>query len=599
MFFTTFNPMTTEEVDAKVAAAKPKGGDGIGGVLAGKRFKLKLTGEFAPSQLDYSFGADGTLRVTENGEEYAAVPYGTIQPRCGIVLFTHTIPGTSRGWHIVIDMETSLTTAFETWFGITVPVGGDIMGTRPPTHYRDIPRETQRQYYFGYVDDGRLAPEKLHCTTNRIEGRGLLWEYYDGRRCLTFFPSVACSTFVSLDEPSDMLAVTYPSDFICVNDELYIYAKWGVEFGGEMWLNVIDFSVLKAVGVKFGFNEKDEFEYGLYTAALTVTGDAAHLEMITDYGLKPPMSAFLKGKGARYAYRPMDIDVPMTRAEAFEAAKKKTLYNLDEAEFMGANRLPFSHHLVGKRFALAFDHVETPYAWSAKNTPERLPLAYEYDFASHDELKWREPGGEWQTEKYRCFEPAKDIYFFSHMLTGFPDFANVTQAVDFSNGLATCVYARIGSWTSEWEASATCLFGTASGENIALPPFGKRHGFTTDLVGKSYAWSYSNQGNSIHVYSSPVSYSWSIFQPDNAGGATWSCPCFFIKLRDDAYLFQWIEEKCNGIQSIVCFNPRTMHDSGFSYGVNRHSGLQLNVMGAYARRLGSFDIMKYYDKSGV
>ena len=117
------------------------------------------------------------------------------------------------------------------------------------------------------------------------------------------------------------------------------------------------------------------------------------------------------------------------------------------------------------------------------------------------------------------------------------------------------------------------------------------------MVGKCYAWSYSEQANSIHVYSSPKSYSWTIFQADNSGGASWSSPGFFIKLREDAYLFQWVEENCNGMQSIVCFNPRIMHDSGFSYGVNAYGGLQLSIMGAYARRLGSFDIMKYFDKS--
>ena len=53
--------------------------------------------------------------------------------------------------------------------------------------------------------------------------------------------------------------------------------------------------------------------------------------------------------------------------------------------------------------------------------------------------------------KICSFEPAKDIILFSHMLTGDPNYANVTQAVDFSTGLATTVHAQIGSWNSEWE----------------------------------------------------------------------------------------------------------------------------------------------------
>ena len=610
MFFQKFNPMTAEEVLQKVSAApkaedaragKGTGGDSIRADLAGMRLRLKFGGEYAPGQLDYDFGCDYKLTVAENGTEYINVPYNALRlGRRNIILFTHIIPGASRGWHIIADMETSLVTAFETWFGVTVPVGGNMAGTRPPDYYRDIPREAQRHYHFGYNESGQAAPEKLHTTTNRIEGRGLHWRYDDGAECLTFFPSVVCSTTVPLGAPFEDLAITYPSDYIRIDDELFIFAKWGVEYGGEMWLEVIDMFEMKSIGLKFGFDENDAFEYKMHSAALTLTGDAAHLEQITQHGDKtPPMTMLNKAKGARYAYRPRDIDVPMSKAEAYEAAKTRRVYDFSVQNNMAGYCLPFNYSLARKHFVLTYDHVETPYAWSAKNIPDRLPMSYEYEFIDGETLKWRAPENAWQTEKYVCFEPAKDIYFFSHMLSGEPDFASVAQAVDFSTGLSTCVYARIGSWTSEWEAGATCLFGAASGEGIALAPFGKRHGFTNDLVGKCYAWSYSEHANSIHIYSSPKSYSWTIFQSDNSGGATWSSPGFFIKLRGDAYLFQWVEENCNGIQSIVCFNPLIMHDSGFSYGVSRHGGLQLSVMGAYARKLGTFDIMKYFDKSNI
>ena len=595
MFFTKFNPMTTEEVAAKVAATPRAGGKlRQSNLLAGRQLRLKFGGEFAPAQLDYAFGDDFTLSVTENGAEHSGVPYSAAQMRENIVLFTHVIPGTTRAWHIVVDLQTSLVTAFETWFGITVPVGGDLFGMRQPTHTRDIPREVQRHYHFGYIDDGQDAPEKLHSTTNRVEGRGMRWEFDCGSKCLTYFPSVVCSTTVSLDEPLDTITVTYPSDFLRINDEIFIYAKWGVEFGGEMWLEVIDFFAMEAIGMKFGFDADDEFIYAMHSAALTVTGDAAHLEKITENGDKAPPMAMLQGKGARYAYRPKDMDVPMTKDEAFEAAKTRRIFDFSGPNIMmSGNRLGFNYDLVGRQFSLAYDHVETPYAWSEKNIPEKLVKSFEYKIAENENLLWREPGGEWHEERYMCFEPAKDIYFFAHMLTGDPNFASVAHAVDVSTGLATCVYGRVGSWISDWEIGATCLFGTARGEGIAPAPFSKRHGFTTDLVGKSLAWAYSDTMSSIHVYSSPNSYSWTIFQDDNSGGATWSSPCFFIKLRDDAYLFQWVEENCNGSQGLVCYNPYILHDGGFFFGLN-HMGLSLNITGAYARVLGSFDVTRYF-----
>ena len=103
--------------------------------------------------------------------------------------------------------------------------------------------------------------------------------------------------------------------------------------------------------------------------------------------------------------------------------------------------------------------------------------------------------------------------------------------------------------------------------------------------------------SSIHVYSAPESSSWTIFQQNNAGGATWSSPCYYIKLRDDAYIFQWVEENCNGMQGLVVINPQLLHDSGFFFGVS-HGGISLNVTGAVGRELGTFNINKYFDKKG-
>ena len=598
MFFTNFHPMTSEEVNKKVIAS-PKAETKLEStpLLSGKEINFNFEGEHKPEKLSYKFNSSFTLDINENGNEFKDVPYNALSLNERIVLFTHLIPGTSRGWHIIVDLQSGLATAFETWFGISVPVGGDLTGQRPPSHHREIPREVQRQYHFGWVDAGRDKPEKLHTTTNRLEGKGLYWKNNEGNRWLSFFPSVVCSTTVHLDAPRDTTIITYPSDYIRISEKYYIYAKWGVEFGGEMHLYVLDIGELKAIGFKFGFNDKDDFEYNMYSAELVITGDAAHLEKIGDGGDKEaPMPMVLaRGKGGRYAYRPRDVDVPLTKEEVIEAVKTKRIFESGGSNIMmSSNRLPFSYDLVGKPFSLNFDHVETPFAWSAGNMPEKLITNYEYEFIDKEKLKWREAGGSWQEEKYTCFNPAKGIYFFSHMLTGHSQYASVAQAVDISTGLATCIFARIGSWRSDWEAGCTCLFGTAKGEGIAKPHFSQRHGFTNDLLGHSYAWAYSDSSASIHVYGAPRSYSWSIFQPNNSGGATWSSPGFFIKLREDAYLLQWIEENCNGGHSIVCFNPRIMQDSGFFYNVNKHTGLGLNIFGGHARKLGSFDIAKYF-----
>ncbi|NMA24511.1 MAG: hypothetical protein GX936_02470, partial [Clostridiales bacterium] len=302
MFFTDFNPMTEAEISRKIAAKSKADGPECS-LLAGWSFKVRLEGEYAPAQLEYTIQEDGRLTVSENGINYNT-PYSAIALG-RVVLLTHLIPGTSRGWHLIIDTRTYALTAFETWFGIEVPVGGDLFGMREPTGTRRIPREIQRHYHFGWSDFGtNQKPEKLHTMTNGIEGRGLHWQYDNGYELLTFFPSVVCSTLVELSDPRGGITMANPSDYIRIDDEFYIYARWEVEFSGKMWIEVLNFFELKAAGVEFGFGEDDELTYALHTAELEITGDAAHMEQITSFGDKEPPMAMLKGKGARYAYRP-------------------------------------------------------------------------------------------------------------------------------------------------------------------------------------------------------------------------------------------------------------------------------------------------------
>jgi len=600
MFFKKYNTMSTQEVTDKLVAA-PKAGGNVQfcDCLKGWKFSVALDGEFAPKQLEYVVHDADKLSFTLNGQSYDA-PYSAISIG-KIVLFTHLVPGTSNGWHIVLDTNTRAVTAFETWFGLEVPVGGDLFGGKP-TGTRQIYREVQRQYYFGYAEwaEGKGKPEKLHTTTNRIEGRGLHWKYNCGCEILTYFPSIICSTFVELDDPKDTITIAAPSDYVKINDEYYIYARYECEFDGSMTLEVIDLMDLKAVGMTFGFDENDEVNYQLHTAELTITGDAAHFENITDYGDKEvPMAGMpMTAKGARYAYRPKDMHPPMPLATVEAAIAKSQMIFEGTSIMSGANNMDFSEALVGRKFKLHYDNVKTPYPWSSANTPKNLQVTYEYDVVSKDKLKWLDEKGEWHEEKYVAFEPAKDIILFSHMLSGKEHHPNATVAIDFSNGLSTLVYARVGSWTSEWEIGATCLFGTLVDYPGVTPPFSKRHDFTTDLLGKTYSWTYSDTMSSIHVYSSPESYSWTIFQGNNSGGATWSSPCFYIKIREDAYLFQWVEENCNGSQGIMIFNPQLLHDAGFFFGASDH-GLQLSIMGAYARNAGTYAVGKYFETTSV
>ena len=590
MFFTEFDPLTTEYVET-TAAAHPRAAGETCADGAGLRFTARLEGDYAPGELRYVLTDGETLQVTENGTTYTA-PYTALR-QGPILILTHLIPGTSRGWHLVLNTETWALTAVETWFGITVPVGIDIRGEREPEGWRDVPREIQREYYFGWADTGtNHRPDSVPTCTNRMEGRGLHWKFDTGYEILSFSPSVLCTTIVELGQEMGGITMTNPADYIRLDDRRYIFARWEVEFSGKMWLEVLDFFDMTAAGVELGFEADNSLTYRTHRAALTVTGDAAHMEKITDLGTARPVMPHLKGKGARYAYRPMDIDVPMPREEAYaHAARAQRILAGPEENFMASfNCLPPCRDLVGKTFRVVPDREKYAAApWSGKNTDE---TAWEYDVFSENRLRWRRGNGPWQEEKYACFESDTHLYFLAHMETGAEDYAMVAQAMDFDNGLTTTVRTGIGNWRSEWESGADVAFGTLDAPGVT-PPFTRRHCFTDELVGCCFSWTYSDVMCSIHVYSAPESLSWTIFKQDNGGGATWSSPGFYIKLRPDVYMLNWIEEKCNGSQGLVIINRKIQHDSGYFYGVT-HDGLRLETTGAYMRDLGRFDIRKYF-----
>jgi len=592
MFFTEYDVLNTQIVTETVSAKLLADG-GKKSPLAGQKFTARLNGEFAPSELSYEFVDGENLKVNENGTVYEA-PYA-VNTLGSILLITHQIPGTARAWHLVLDTRTDALTAFETWFGCTTPVGMDLTGQRPPLGTREIFREIQRQYYFGWADRGtNEQPEKLHTTTNRIEGRGLHWAYSDGYEELSFFPSIVCATFVDLGPSAGSITVTNPADYIRIDDEYYVFTNWDVEFSGRMRLEIMNFLDMEAVGMEFGLNEKNEAVYRMNSAKLTLTGDAAHLESINDVGdAGAPMPRVMSRKGGRYNYRPRDIDIPMTHEEALQhAAEHQRIFETPSGNFMASyNTLPPTDKLAGKKFRIQPDmekYAQAP--WSG----EDKSFHYDYEFLTGTSLRFRIADGEWKEAIYYCMESDRNLFYFCHPETDSEDFAIIAQVVDMDNGLTTTVRTGIGNWRSEWEAGSRVYFGTLEYGDIR-PPFARRHYFTDELVGQVLAWKYSDTMASIHVYSSPESYSWTIFQRDNSGGATWSSPSFYIKIRPEVYLFQWVEEKCNGSLGLLMFNRKIQHDSGYFYGVT-HEGLRLEITGAYMRELGKYDILKYFGK---
>ena len=557
-----YTELTREQIDRKLMTAKagPRCASGCSDILAGK--KIKIVTDNGPV-LDYTFKSSNSLTVTVDDGRAVQSGYGTLTLE-QVVIFSHMVPDTQTGYNIFIDFQSNLATVFEVWF----------------SGYKDL-REVQRQMYYGYVDvAGREAPKKRHHLTNRIEGKGFHWIQDTGIETLEFYPSIVSSSFVELIRFGGELTFCAPSDYIMINDHLFIYSRVECEFSGIMTMYALDLLGGEQAGVRLGFNEKDELEYYMFRGSGKIVGQLATFEPFDDHGEKivlgagmPPMT----GKGQRPVYRPFGDHPPMTEQELEKAVQENTRI-FPGGEAMAGNKMDLSDYLVGKRLTVRYD--------------EGGPV-WEYRFAALTKLHWRQKGeAQWHEEVYQAFQPDKELVFFAHMHSGIKPYECVKIVLDFSDGLTSCVHSHVGSRYMANEVSYKIIFGVIEMDGI-VPPTYRRHAFTDELVGRAFTWNYSDTLTSLHVYSTPHSYSWTIFMGNDAMGMQWSSPSRYVKIRDGVYLFSWVEEACNGGQGTIVISSKTMHDCGFGFSGGK-DGLRLDTMGAYARNAGFYDIRKYF-----
>jgi len=539
---------------------------------------LKIVTKDGPV-LEYSFGSNRRLTLSENGGPSVSAGYGELT-LSKMVFFSHMIPGQQKGYNVVIDRDTNLATVFEVWFS-----SGIVQNAGTPNEFTLDDREVQRQIYFGYVDVGQEPPEALHHYTNRICGKGLYWKQDTGIETLEFYASVANTNFVELTRHVDNLSWVAPSDYVLVNDYTFIYDRTECEFSGIHTCFVADLFKCEQVGVRLGFNEKDELEYYMFRGTGRVVGQLAYLEAFDEHG-KVPLFAQQNPnppKGARVAYRPVRTFRWMSDEEVHEAAERRTAAfqsgpsGVPQVVPSGHN-MPFSDILVGKEFTLRFDHGGPVRDYRVKDK-------FKLEYRDHRENVWREVD-------YRAYEGDDNLAWFSHILPESKPRASVQVAVDFTNGLATSIESHMGTPYYGNETTYRAIFGVVEMEGLE-PPLYERHQFTDELVGHAFSWSYSDQLTSMHLYTTPHSMSWTIFTANQTMGSQWCSPCIYVKLRDGVYLFCQNEEACNGVEMIALINTKISHDCGFSFRGGA-DGVTLTTTGGIGRHIGKFDTREFF-----
>ena len=538
-------------------------------VFAGQ--SMRIVTDNGPA-LAYRFGRNNRLSVAENGGSAADTGYGALTLD-NVAMFSHMIPGTQRGYAVVVDHDTNLVTVFELWF----------------SGYEDK-REVQREIYYGYVEkSGQEAPKGRHVTTNRVEGKGFYWKQDTGAETLEFFPSAAYSNFVELTRFGGELGFCGPSDYIRINEDLYIYTRTECEFSGTFTMYVMDLNRVEQIGVRLGFDASDTLEYYVFRGKGEWLGQLAQFEKFGDESGSPVPAAApgqTAAKGARRVYRPFKTMAKMTKAQVDAACAKRTSAFAPRsispganapAASMASNLGPSTDSLAGKTFTLRYD-----------NAP-----AIEYRVDDAETLNWRKEGdSSWTKARYQAWESAPGVIMFGHLLEGTPNHDGHSIVADFHQGLVSCFNGYLNTPYFANEAGVKTLFGVIEMDGL-IPPKYNRHTFTEEMVGRAVSQNYAPGLTSMHLYTTPHSLSWIIFTNADAGGLEWSGPAAYVKIRDGLFFMYWLEEACNGTLGTILVNLHTMRDVGIGYNCGEN-GLNMNGLGAHERFAGQFDVKRFY-----
>ncbi|MBZ5693781.1 MAG: molybdenum cofactor biosynthesis F family protein [Acidobacteriia bacterium] len=547
-----------------VVASGPTSASPLSDAFAGK--SIRIVTDKGPA-LAYTFGRTDRLSVAENGGSAVQAGYGALTLN-SVAFFSHMIPGTQRGYAVAIDQSTNLATVFELWF----------------SGFQDN-REVQREIYYGYVEQpGQEAPKARHVTTNRVEGKGFYWKQDNGAETLEFYPSAAYSNFVELSRLGGELGFCAPSDYIKINDDLYIYTRTECEFSGTFTVYVMDLNRVEQVGLRLGFDASDALEYYVFRGKGEWLGQLAQFEKFGDENgmpVPPAAAGQTPAKGARRVYRPLRTMAKMSKADVDAAVAKRAsafpAATTGPGAQMGANRGPSTGWLAGKSFTLRYD-----------NAP-----AMEYRFDDAETLHWRKEGdSSWTKARYQAWESMPGVILFGHLLEGAPNHDGHSIVADFHHGLVSCFNGYLNTPYFANEAGVKTLFGVIEMEGLTPPKY-RRHQFTDEMVGRAVSQNYAPGLTSMHLYTTPHSLSWIIFTDTDAGGLEWSGPAAYVKIRDGLYFLYWLEEACNGTLGTILVNLHTMRDVGVGYSCGTN-GLGMSAVGAHERLAGQFDVRRFY-----
>lgn len=171
-------------------------------------------------------------------------------------------------------------------------------------------------------------------------------------------------------------------------------------------------------------------------------------------------------------------------------------------------------------------------------------------------------------EAVNCYCQVKsldhEVFFVNFLVPGYEFARQITLVPDMKTGYATVVDAHFGTENSAIDVSREFIFGRLDGDFEEGTP----HGFTTELIGTAIEWDYGPQIAMCirHMYTSNLYYTYGAQAPNGAWMAT--NPADYVKIKDNIFLFSFVEERQAGLQGLFLIDLNQVHDIGSFFGAS-------------------------------
>jgi hypothetical protein len=201
-----------------------------------------------------------------------------------------------------------------------------------------------------------------------------------------------------------------------------------------------------------------------------------------------------------------------------------------------------------------------------------------------DELQWTLRDGD-RTRSgratYELFEMQPGL-FFLHYLREEDHPVAVSLALDLQNGQVTGAVGELGLEPDPHRARQQWFQGQVAGTAATAT---EAHQHTTELIGHRIRYGYSSDDVYDHVYLNEQLFTWICVGGAEAGlGDTDRCT--YWKLREDTYLFSWLEKNI-GVEGMVLIDLAALRTVGIQFGLDQRTQALVNItMGAHAVDLG-------------